>query len=108
MGSVPPYAELLGGKLVTSMIGSKKVADLFDQRYGDLPGTISQKRKQARLVLVTVTSALGRSSIYNRLKLRDAQQPDTPIVELRRLGETTGYGHFQITDQLFSQLRQVL
>ena len=120
VGAMPPYAELLGGKLVTSLIASKEVADLFDQRYGDLPGTISRKRKKARLVLVTVTSALGRSSIYNRLKLRGPDQAaddeqaedegysETVVVELRRLGETIGYGHFQITDDLFSQLRGVL
>ena len=114
VGAMPPYAELLGGKLVTSLIASKEVAALFNQRYGDLPGTISRRRKKARLVLITVTSALGRSSIYNRLKLRgpnqatDEEQSETVVVELRRLGETIGYGHFQIPDDLFSQLRQVL
>ena len=114
VGAMPPYADLLGGKVVTSLIASKEVADLFDQRYGDLPGTISRRRKAARLVLVTVTSALGRSSIYNRLKLRgpdlteDKGRSETVVVELRRLGETIGYGHFQIPDDLFSQLREVL
>lgn len=35
-------------------------------------------------------------------------QSERPVVDLRRLGATTGYGHFQITDDLFSQLRAVL
>ena len=35
-------------------------------------------------------------------------EADSPVVDLRKLGVTTGYGHFQITDDLFSQLRKVL
>ena len=109
VGAVPPYADLLGGKLVASLIASEEVADKFEERYGSKAGLISGKQKQAKLALVTVTSALGRSSMYNRLKLMPSRQrPSTPVVELRRLGETVGYGHFQITDDLFSQLRQVL
>ena len=110
VGAVPPYADLLGGKLVASLIASQEVANKFEERYGNTIGLISQKQKQARLAVVTVTSALGRSSMYNRLKLmtntrsRDVET----VVELLRLGSTTGYGHFQITDDLFAQLRRVL
>ena len=110
VGAVPPYADLLGGKLVASLIASSEVATKFEERYGSTTGLISKKEKRARLALVTVTSALGRSSMYNRLKLRtntlgsDAKT----VVEYLRLGETTGYGHFQITDDLFSRLRSVL
>ena len=110
VGAVPPYANLLGGKLVTSLIASEEVGNKFEKRYGRKAGLISRKRKRARLVLVTVTSALGRSSMYNRLRLMPSAQSHTgqPVVELQRLGVTTGYGHFQITDNLFSQLRRVL
>ena len=110
VGAVPPYADLLGGKLVASLIASQEVANKFEERYGSKAGLISRKRKRARLALVTVTSALGRSSMYNRLKLMSAteSESDNPVVELRKLGVTTGYGHFQITDELFSQLRRVL
>ena len=110
VGAVPPYADLLGGKLVTSLIASKEVGRKFQERYGGRKGLISGKQKQARLMLVTVTSALGRSSIYNRLRLmpNGGSQTEKPVVDLRRLGATTGYGHFQITEDLFSQLRGVL
>ena len=110
VGAVPPYADLLGGKLVASLIASQEVANKFEERYGNTAGLISGKRKQARLAVVTVTSALGRSSMYNRLKLtanapgKDAET----VVELLQLGSTMGYGHFQITEDLFSQLRRVL
>ena len=110
VGAVPPYADLLGGKLVASLIASEEVGSKFQERYGEREGLISGKHKQARLTLVTVTSALGRSSMYNRLRLMPNAESETdkPVVELRRLGATTGYGHFQITDDLFSRLRSVL
>ena len=110
VGAVPPYADLLGGKLVASLIASKEVGNKFKQRYGSTTGLISKKRKRARLSLVTVTSALGRSAMYNRLKLNahTTNTANSPAVEFLRLGETTGYGHFQITDKLFSKLRRVL
>ena len=69
VGAVPPYSKLLGGKLVTSLIASREVAEVFEARYGTSKGIISRSQKNPRLGLVTVTSALGRSSMYNRLKL---------------------------------------
>ena len=107
VGAVPPYSELLGGKTVASLMASQEVSDMFKRRYGDSPGVISGKRKGARLAMVTVMSALGRSSIYNRLKLIDPMTGET-AVRLIRLGKTLGFGHFQIPNGLFSRLRQVL
>ena len=72
-GALPPYSQLLGGKLVTSLAASAEVGRHFRERYGDAAGVISGEKKDAHLVLVTFTSALGRSSIYNRVKLLDAQ-----------------------------------
>lgn len=110
VGAVPPYAQLLGGKLVASLIGSKEVAAHFRSKYAPSTGIISGKRKRAQLVLVTVTSALGRSSIYNRLHLRE--QPldisSPTLVKLQRIGETTGYGHFHLPDEIFARLRNLI
>ena len=96
VGAVPPYSDLLGGKLVTSLIASKEVARAFEERYGNSPGKISKKRKGARLALVTVTSALGRSSMYNRLRLSTDKnkEADTSVLELKRLGTTVGIWPF--------------
>ena len=111
VGAVPPYSMLLGGKLVTSLMASKEVGEIFEERYGNRKGTISGIQKNARLALINVTSALGKSSMYNRLKLfanEDNRADNPPVVELRKIGATTGYGHFQISDELFSKLREVL
>ena len=108
LGAVPPYSALLGGKLAASLIASREVADMFERRYGgERRGVISGRRKGARLALVTVTSALGRSSIYNRLKLIDGRTGEI-AAQLLKLGKTVGFGHFQIPNALFAQLRQVL
>ena len=92
-GALPPYSQLLGGKLVTSLVASAEVGQHFRERYGDSTGTFSGEKKDAHLVLVSFTSALGRSSIYNRVKLIDPS--GVPVVHLRRLGYTQGFGHFQ-------------
>jgi hypothetical protein len=52
-------------------------------------------------VLVTATSALGRSSLYNRLKLAG-------LVEFKRIGWTQGWGHFQIPNDIFRDMRHLL
>jgi len=106
VGAVPPYTQLLGGKLVASLIGSDEVSQAFSKKYSQSTGIISQEQKTARLSLVTVTSALGRSSIYNRLKLLDLG--GDPLVNLIKIGETRGYGHFQLSNGLFERVRQML
>jgi len=111
VGAVPPYAQLLGGKLVASLIGSAEVGEAFAARYGASTGIISGQQKQARLALVTVTSALGRSSLYNRLRLVapkcDGDSPSA-LVDVKYIGATQGYGHFQLSDALFERLRALL
>ena len=107
IGSMPPYSALLGGKLVTSLIGSKEVAQDFSARYGATTGLISERSKKAHLSLVTITSSMGRSSIYNRLHLKH-QKNGKSLVELKPLGMTDGYGHFHLSEQLFARMRLML
>lgn len=111
LGSVPPYSYLLGGKLVASLIGSAEVNEAFAQKYAEKAGIISERQKSARLTLVTVTSALGRSSLYNRLRLVVADgdlRRRRILVELNRIGWTEGYGHFHLSDAHFRRLRDLL
>jgi len=101
LGSVPPYNAILGGKLVASLARSVEVKDRFGVRYGNTRGIISHKKKHAELCLVTTTSALGRSSIYNRLAL-NGRKLFSPI------GYTSGWGHFHIPEALFVRMRNYL
>lgn len=101
LGSIPPYNQLLGGKLVACLVRSRDIYDDFTKTYGDTTGIISNQEKKARLLAVTTSSSMGRSSIYNRLKLEGTEY-FSPI------GYTGGWGHFHIPDRLFDELRDYL
>jgi len=101
LGAVPPYNFLLGGKAIACLIRSKDVYDDFSRIYGSTVGIISKSAKAAKLVAVTTTSSMGKSSVYNRLKLGD-------VTYMKSLGFTKGFGHFHITDSLFEKMRAYL
>lgn len=101
LGAVPPYNVLLGGKAVACLIRSRDVYDDFSRLYGHTVGVISKKAKHASLVAVTTSSSMGRSAIYNRLRLGDTKY-------FERIGYTLGWGHFHITDDLFERMRLFL
>ena len=101
LGALPPYNALLGGKLVACLIRSRDIYDDFTRAYGQTRGIISKRKKNARLLAVTTSSSMGRSSVYNRLKL-DGKEYFKPI------GYTGGWGHFHIPDGLFAELRDYL
>lgn len=101
LGALPPYNALLGGKLVACLIRSRDVYDHFSKTYGKTTGIISGQQKKARLLAVSTSSSMGRSSIYNRLKLGGTEY-FSPI------GYTGGWGHFHIPDNLFADLRDYL
>jgi uncharacterized protein DUF4338 len=101
LGAIPPYSSMLGGKLVASLVRTQEVRDYFAQRYAGERGIISRTRKRPALVMVTTTSAFGRSSLYNRLRF------DSHTI-FRSLGYTQGYGHFHVPDDLFDLIRRYL
>jgi hypothetical protein len=101
LGAVPPYSFILGGKLIASLLRTTDIRDFFLSRYGHTRGVISKKRKRPSLVMITTTSALGRSSVYNRVSLDGTQY-------LQPLGFTGGYGHFHVDGDLFGDIRQYL
>lgn len=101
VGAVPPYSQVIGGKLVAALMASKEVKEAYDRKYLGRKAVISKKRNRARLVLLTTTSALGRSSIYNRLSI-----PQGP--RFLRIGTTKGFGHFHLSGGIFELLRGYL
>lgn len=101
LGAVPPYNQLLGGKAVACLVRSQEVYRDFREEYGNVTGIISGKVKNANLLVVTTSSSMGRSSVYNRLRLADVSYFD-PI------GFTLGWGHFHIPDGIFKEMREYL
>jgi hypothetical protein len=101
IGAVPPFNRLLGGKLIASLMRTKEVVEDFRRRYGNTKGIISGKAKNASLVAITTTSALGKSAVYNRLRLNG-------LPYLTPLGFTSGFGHFHFPQTLFEEMREYL
>ncbi len=101
VGSVPPYSLLIGGKLVAALMTSREVLAAYQRRHRGVKSVISGKIKPSRLVLLTTTSALGRSSLYNRLVIPKG-------AHFTRIGETRGFGHFHLSGRLFERLREHL
>ena len=101
LGAVPPYSHLLGGKLVAALLSSEQIQDCFTLKYQNRAGIISGQKKQPQLAAITTTSVLGRSSVYNRLKL-NGQKILSPI------GFTSGYGHFQFSDHIFKEMKNLV
>jgi hypothetical protein len=101
LGAVPPYRELLGGKLVAMAAISDTTREMIFRKYHGQRTEILGEVKQTPPVLITTTSALGRSSIYNRIKYGNEllYQP---------VGYTKGYGHFQFSEPLYAALVEYL
>lgn len=101
VGALPPYSQLLGGKLVAALLASEEVRTAYEARYLDRKSIISGVKKNAALAMITTTSALGRSSMYNRLRV-----PGGP--EFVGLGFTKGFGHFHLDGHVFDMMRDYL
>jgi len=91
LGAVPPYSMLLCGKLVAMLAGSDEVREAFRSSYSGKSSRIRRKPLDARLALVTTSSALGRSSIYNRIR-HEGRSMYLP------LGFTRGSGEFHFAN----------
>lgn len=101
LGALPPYNMLLGGKLVACIARSVEIYDEFHKTYNKSIGVISGEAKEANLLAITTSSSMGRSSVYNRLKLKN-------IEYFKNLGFSGGWGHFHVTEELFDELRKYL
>ncbi|EKZ9012607.1 MULTISPECIES: Druantia anti-phage system protein DruA [Vibrio] len=101
LGAIPPYNSLLCGKLIASLLRTQELYNDFSSKYGSTTGVISKSEKKANLLAVTTSSSMGRSSVYNRVRLNNTEY-------LKSLGYTGGWGHFHIPEWLFKELREYL
>jgi hypothetical protein len=97
LGAVPPYSALLCGKLIALLATSAEVQHRFERKYGGRGGRISRQSFDGRLALLTTTSALGRSSLYNRLNYSGRRL-------YQRVGTTAGSGEFHFSNGLYAEL----
>ena len=99
LGAVPPYSFLLCGKLVAMLAASDTVRRAFKRKYGGTRSVILRKVHDGRLVLIMTTSALGRSSVYNRLRLGDR-------LLYHSVGFTRGSGEFHFSNDLYGTITE--
>ena len=99
LGAVPPYSYLLGGKLAALLSTSRDVQEEFRRKYGGRKAYISGEPLDGRLALLTTNSALGRSSLYNRLRYGGQQA-------FQRVGYTRGSGDFHFSNGFYDDLRK--
>lgn len=99
LGAVPPYSLLLCGKLVAMLATSDTVRESFRRKYAGARSLINHKLHDGRLALISTTSALGRSSVYNRLRLGDR-------LLYHPVGFTKGSGDFHFSNGLYSAISQ--
>jgi hypothetical protein len=101
LGALPPYNMLLGGKLVALCAISSETLALLARKYRGRRTVILNRRVDGRPVLVTTSSALGRSSLYNRLQAHGRLYYD-------HIGWTRGFGTFHVPKPLFERVGRFL
>ena len=97
LGAVPPYSFLLCGKLVAMLASSDVVRDALQRKYGGKRSVISKREHDGRLAMITTTSALGRSSVYNRLRFGQRTL-------YLSVGFTKGSGEFHFANGLYAAI----
>ena len=103
-GAIPPYNEILGGKLVALLAASPQVIHDYKVRYGNKASEIASRLKgepvyrPADLVYIGTTSLyyVG-SSQYNRLKIPGKIFDSDFDVIWQKLGMTVGFGTMHIS-----------
>ena len=100
IGALPPYNYLLGGKLVSYILASNEVRNIYKEKYKNKT-TIINGRKAYDLACIFTTSLYGNSSQYNRLKF-EKRLLYIPI------GYTSGYGTLHISQETFFAMQQLL
>jgi hypothetical protein len=98
LGAVPPYNDLLAGKLTALLLASDELRDTFAERYRHRQTVIADRDPRAELALVTTASALGRSSVYNRVRAENG------ALALRPVGYTQGTGDFHFSGDVYDLL----
>ena len=101
VGALPPYNNLLGGKLVALTLGSNEIRKAYKNKYAETKTLLEERKIDSKLLFVTTSSAFGRSSIYNRLKYKEE-------LVAQKLGYTKGFGTFHVPDTLFSKIKEFL
>jgi len=99
LGAVQPYSQLIAGKLIAMLTLTNEVRDAFKRKYRNHKTLIKRESKEPWLLMLTTTSALGRSSIYNRIKYEGYEF-------WKSIGYTQGTGEFHFSNGVYLRIRE--
>jgi len=100
IGALPPYNYLLGGKLISYILASNEVREIYRKKYqGQV--TLTEKRVANKLVGIFTTSLYGNSSQYNRMKFGDE-------LLYKPIGQTKGFGTLHLSEETIQLMIQFL
>lgn len=111
-GSIPPYNEILGGKLVSLLITSPQVIKDYKNRYKNQVSEIASRMKGGKVVRNSDLVFLGTTSLYsmgssqyNRIK-KDISKDFT--LQYKEIGKTEGYGSVFFSNDTTQSIAQML
>ena len=107
LGSVPPYSLILGGKLVAGLVASTEIQDSFSRKYNGSISLINRREFDGQLAAITTTSALGKSSMYDRLKMYNGTANDDGP-RFNHAGWTSGSGEFPFLNGTYQELLRLV
>ncbi len=111
-GAIPPYNELLGGKLVSILACSPVVIRDYTERYSSQVSEIASRMKGKRVVRDSRLAFLGTTSLYalgssqyNRIKVPVG---DTFTLQYKKMGITEGYGTVYFSKETTAAMMKIL
>lgn len=110
-GAIPPYNELLGGKLVAMLMTSPTVIADYNERYSSQISEIASRMKGQPVIRDSRLAFLGTTSLYpigssqyNRIKIPTLNGE----IQYKKLGETEGFSSIFFSDTTSSLLNKML
>jgi hypothetical protein len=99
LGAVPPYSQLLFGKFIALLCSSDEIRQACYRKYHGTTSLIRRKPFDGRIALITTMSALGRSSLYNRLSIEKRKV-------FCSVGFSRGTGEFHFSNGLYAGISE--
>jgi len=113
-GAVAPYADLLGGKLISMLAVSPSVVRAYHQRYRNYESEIASAmagrpiRRRSHLVFVGTTSLYGSgSSQYNRVRIPAAVLKASADISFVALGRSRSFGTSHLSETTVQDLARM-
>jgi hypothetical protein len=111
-GAVPPYRDLLAGKLAALAAGSSEIQAAYTERYAGKVSEITSQMagrevtRSSDICVIMTTSLYGLSaSQYNRLNIRVPCKHGAHPVRWEDLGTTRGFGTTHFSEDTVTMLR---